>query len=300
MRITFLLILTLALGFVKAWPGEQEFITVPVDATIKVTEENYYAAREKAVVKAFGLAVYRAAASIIPSDDLERNEEMIQQRLVSKGEDFVSSYKFLDESVDHLSEELTIRLQVTLFLNPIRQALISGGAQVKKRDLPKLVIIIKEQSAGFMSESNFLLLSSLTEEILVRNFRQRGFLVADRNDARKASLDKIVLSAINGDSDAAAAMGLALEADLIILGETDVNVTPADKGQRVDVAISVTLREMPDGASVIEKVERGGGVYAQVLSGSVKTIQSASRIIARDLAVAVMAKWSDIKERFNG
>jgi len=300
MRIIFLLILTLALGYLEAWPTEQEFITVPVDATVKVAGENYYAAKEKAVAKAFGLAVYRAAVSVIPSDDLEQNEEMIQERLVSKGEDFVSSYKFLDEITDHASGELTVRLQVTLFLNPIRKVLKNGGARVRKRDLPKLVIIIKEQNSGFISESNFMLLSSLTEEILVRNFRQRGFLVADRNDARKAKLDKVVLQAINGDSEAAAMVGRAFEADLIILGETDVNVTPAEEGERVDVTISVTLREMPDGASIIDKVEKGGGVYKKVLSGSVETIQSATRIIARDMAIAVMAKWSDIKERFNG
>ncbi|VAX24314.1 hypothetical protein MNBD_NITROSPINAE03-1614 [hydrothermal vent metagenome] len=300
MRIIFFLILTLALSYLEAWPAEQEFITVPVDATVKVTEENYFAAKEKAVAKAFGLAVYRAAVSVIPPDDLEQNEEMIQERLVSKGEDFVSSYKFLDEITDHASGELTARLQVTLFLNPIRTALINGGARVRKRDLPKLVIIIKEQNADFMSESNFMLLSSLTEEILVRNFRQRGFLVADRNDARKAKLDKAVLQAINGDSDATAQVGRALEADLIILGETDVNVTPAEEGERVDVTISVTLRKMPDGASIVNKVEKGGGVYKKVLSGSVETIQSATRIIARDLAIAVMAKWIDLKESFNG
>ncbi|HEB72500.1 MAG TPA: hypothetical protein ENI77_07760 [Nitrospirae bacterium] len=300
MRIIFFLILTLALSYVEAWPGEQEFITVPVDATVKVAEENYYAAKEKAVAKAFGLAVYRAAMSIIPPDDLEQNEEMIQERLVSKGADFVSSYKFLDEITDHASGELTVRLQVTLFFNPIRTVLINGGARVRKRDLPKLVIIIKEQNADFMSESNFMLLSSLTEEILVRNFRQRGFLVADRNDARKAKLDKVVLQAINGDSDATAQVGRALEADLIILGETDVNVTPAEEGERVDVTISVTLRKMPDGVSIVNKIERGGGVYEKVLSGSVETIQSATRIIARDLAIAVMAKWSDLKEGFNG
>ncbi|VAX25956.1 hypothetical protein MNBD_NITROSPINAE04-1436 [hydrothermal vent metagenome] len=300
MRIIFFLILTLALSHIEAWPGEQEFITVPVDATVKVTEENYFAAMQKAVATAFGLAVYRAAASIIPPDDLEQNEEMIQERLVSKGEDFVSSYKFLDEITDHASGELSIQLQVTLFLNPIRKVLINGGAQVRKRDLPKLAIIIKEQNADFMPDSNFMLLSSLTEEILVRNFRQRGFLVADRNDARKAGLDKIVLQAINGDSDATAEVGRALEADLIILGETDVNVTPAEEGERVDVTISVTLRKMPDGTAIVNKMEMGGGVYKKVLSGSVETIQSATRILARDLAIAVMAKWSDLKEGFNG
>lgn len=301
MRVNIFIILILAfLNLPAAWSGELEFITVPAEATVKVTDENYYAAREKAVAQAFGQAVYRAASSIIFPDDLEKNEEMIGERLVGKSEDFVSSYKFLDEITDHASGELTVRLQVTLFLNPIRMALKSGGARVKKRALPKLVIIVKEQNAGFISENNFMLLSSLTEEILVKNFRQRGFLVADRSDARKAKLEQIVLSAINGDSKAAAMMGRALEADLIILGKTDVNVTPAENGERVDVVISVTLRKMPDGASIVKKVEKGGGVYSRVLSGSIETIQSTARIIARDLAIAVIVSWIDIKERLNG
>jgi hypothetical protein len=301
MRITIFIILILAtLNLPEAISGELEFITVPAEATVTVADENYFVAKEKAVEQAFGLAVYRAATSIIPASDLEKNEEMIQQRLVSVSEDFVSSYKFLDEITDHASGEITVRLQVTLFLNPIRTALTSGGAQVKKRVLPKLVIIIKEQNAGFISDNSFMLLSSLTEEILVKNFRQRGFLVADRNDARKAKLEQVVLSAINGDSKAAAKLGRELEADLIILGKTDVNVTPSDNGDLVEVVISVSLRKMPRGEVIVEKVEKGAGVYSRVLTGSIETIQSTAHIVARDLAIAVIVKWVDIKERSNG
>lgn len=300
MRVFFPALLILALSFQQAMPGEPEFVAVPAEATVRVVDENYSVAREKAVRKAFGLAVYLAVAGIVPPAEFDRNGELIAEYLVSRGVDFVSSYKFLDETIDHAEGTLTARLQVTLFLNSIRKTLSKNGVKTKKRSLPKLAIIIKEQNAGFMSETNFLLFTSLTEEVLVKNFRQRGFLVADRNDARKARIESFVLRAIGGDGKAAAKVGRALEADLLILGKTEVNVGLVPEGENVEVIITVTLRRMPDGAALLEKMETGSGVYDEVLSGSLETIQSTAHIIARDLAVAVAGKWKDLKERSDG
>lgn len=300
MRILFLATIFFLLNPGPVLSGTPELITVPSEATVMVVNENYSAARQKAIRKVFNYAVYLAVAGMISPYELDEHYDLIEQRMMSKGKDFVSSYKFLDEITDHAAGTLAVRMQVTLFLDPIRKVLLNSGVRVKRRDMPKLVIVINELNAGFISENTFMLLSSLTEEILVRNFRQRGFVVADRNDVRKARLEALVMSAIKGDQKAAAQVGRALDADMLVFGTTEVNIETVPKGENVQVTISVALRRMPDGSQILEKVETGGGLFDKVLAGSVESIQSTAHIVARDLAVAVAGKWKDIKEQFNG
>jgi len=300
MRVLLIAQLILVLPVSAATAGEPELVTVPAEATVDVLDENYYQARERALRKAFRSAAYLAVAGIVPPEELDAKRELIQERIVSKGPDFVSSYKFLDEVVDHAQGKLTTRLQVTLFLDTIRAKISVSGVKSKKRELPKLVIIIKEESSTFMSGDDLLLFASLSEETIASNFRHRGFLVADRSDVRKAGLEAQSLAAINGDPLAAATVGKALRADMALFGKTKVGTVPMDDGEGVEVVITVSIREIPGGAMIAQKTQTGHNDDGNMLKASRETIQATAKVITQDLALAVASKWRDLKELTDG
>ncbi len=300
MRALLIVQLTLVLVVFDATAGEPELVTVSAEATVDVLDENYYQARERALRKAFRSAAYLAVAGIVPPEELEAKKELIQERIVSKGKDFVSSYKFLDEVIDHARGKLTARLQVTLFLDTIRGKVSVSGVRSKKRQLPKLVIIIKEQSSTFMSGDDLLLFASLSEEIIASNFRQRGFLVADRSDVRKAKLETESLAAINGDPLAAATVGKVLKADMALFGKTTVGTVPMGDGEGVEVVITVSIRKMPGGAMIAQRTQTGHNDDGDMLKASRETIQATARVISQDLALTVASKWRDLKELTDG
>ena len=202
--------------------------------------------------------------------------------------------------LDQQTSQLTLRLQVTLFMDSVRNTLEKAGARLRKRALPRVAVIIKEQRAGFFPGSNFLALKSLSEDILIKTFRQRGFTVVGRPEALKAGLENQARSALEGSAVAALKFGKALDADMAVFGETEVNATESKDGESIEVTISVSLREMTNGAVVMEKSETGGGIYPDVLHGSVEAIQGVSRIIARDMAIAIESVWQTGREKKPG
>lgn len=300
MRALIFILCLLVPAAAVAAPDAPEYVTAPVEATVKVAGENYYKARRAATAKAFRAAVYHAIVGMAPPGELEERKELIEDRLIKRSQDFVSGYKYLEQITDHAENTLTVRMQVTLFLDAVRAALVSAGVGIKKHELPRLAVLIREQSAGLVPNGAFLMLSSRSEEIIARAFRQRGFPVADREEARKGELDKLSAAAVNGDALAAAAVGKALGADMMLFGDTVVTVMPASEGDIVEVSISVTVRKAPDGAVLLERVEVGKQVCQDILRGSLETIESTAQVIAKDLAIAVSGKWLEIREGADG
>jgi len=277
-----------------------EYISAPAEATVVIENDDHAVARREAISAAFVASSRLVAAGLVSADRREEVYAIIEKSLQDDPARFVASYKFLGESVDPEGEKLTVRLQTTLFLDSLRAALAEGGAPVRRRLLPALLIIVDERSMDFFTSPNFLLLNSLSEEILTRNYRDRGYRVVNRMQVREAALDKAVMAAMKGDNDTLEGLAGRLKVEMILFGRTEVTVaSSAVAGD--EVTTSVTLRLLaPDGSQLAEQKETYGAVYDDPLKGSVETITTAAEKVAREIAVTTPRVWKELNRRRGG
>ncbi len=298
MRLIYLTIIILVLA--SPGPGlasAPELITVPAEATVKVIGEDYSKARAEAIAAAFKYAAQMAVAGLASRMEVRMKKEIVQTRIIDRGGDFVKSYKFLEERVDQAKGYLKVRLQVTLFLDDIRREMRIAGIRSKKRVLPKLIIIINEKNTGFFSGENILILKSLSEEVLAQYFQDRGYQVVTRRGIMAEKLEKTALEALKLNKRAIARLSREMEADLVILGKTNVRAHPSADGESIEAVIDVALFLGESGVTLWNYSDSASGVYQDVLNGSLTAIRSATSRVAKQLGLKTPRVWKEIKEK---
>ncbi|MDH5476740.1 MAG: hypothetical protein OEY50_00225 [Nitrospinota bacterium] len=283
MRHILLFILALS---VCAQSARAEVVSVPVDVTMQVKEQNLFEARKEAVDKAFKTAVYRASMGILPAGGAAQEAEL-EERVLSRASDFVASYKFLSESIDYYKGTMTVNMEVTVYLDLIWENLKDVGARAIQRKGKKLVTLIHEESLSFLAKRDFLLLPSLSEEVVASEFRKNGFIVDDRKQVHQAGLGQLALRATEGDLEAAGKIGEALHADLVIVGKTLVKITKTSNGEKATAVIKAALCTAPDGDALAVRQEFSENESEDGSRGSLLAIQKTAQYLAREfLAVA--------------
>ncbi len=295
--ILFFSVATTLLSFGQA--DAAEIVTVPAGATVSVEEENYAKASEDAISIAFKNAVRMTVAGLVDEKELAPKREMVEESVISHSVDFVKSYKFLEKKTDNIKGRLELRLQVTLYLGDLRHAIRGAGITPKKRNLPKLIILVEEKTTGLFTENNFLLLKSISEEGLSKGFQDKGYQVADRRAIRKAHMGGIAINAVNRNREAIQKLGAFFEADLILFGKTEVLANKTEKGEHVIAVINLSILSA-DGQTIASFREEDDGIYDNVLNGTQNTISSATKKVERTLSRAIPKKWRDLKDKSDG
>lgn len=274
-----------------------EFITVPAEGSSKVSKENFATARTRAIAMAFQSALRLATKGLTPRNSYSSHRNLIERNIVAKGSAFVSSYKLLNEVIDPAGSRLTVNLQVTLFLDSVRTQLRRLGVQVKRPPLPNLLILIDEKNANIISNPNFLLFNSLSEDLISRAYRQRGYAVSNRMNIRRVNIGAVALQAFSKDQLAMSAIRRTFETDLFIFGATEVDVEKIDNRNNVTATVSASLIGT-DGSTLATYESRAKGVYIDPLQGSLELIRTACAQIIRDMSVETPRIWRESKGHF--
>jgi hypothetical protein len=291
---TLIVILLVALAL-AAIPGdafaEAGVVSVPVDASAPIVDADYAAARQAAMRRAFATAAYQAIAGMAASQTALDASPMVAETL-RNAPDYVASYKLLAETVDAEAGLLTVRMQITLFADTLRRDLTAAGLGVRRRALPKVAVLIDEQSMQFINAPDFLLLNSLSEEIVVGAYRDRDYQVADRTDIRKLGVAALALAAHRGEVDAVRRLAERLAVDLFVFGKTVVTATPVGSGENVTATVEVRV-VAADGRGLTRYDAAETGVWGDVIEGSVAAIRGAATGVTKELTLTTPRLWSE-------
>jgi hypothetical protein len=273
-----------------------EYVSVPAEGRATSNTEDFAAARASAINVAFARACSLAMTGLASPETLAANSTLISTQIIRRADKYVASYKLLDEEIDLASSAVTVKLQVTLFLDDMRATLSQSGVSVKKRPLPSLVVIIEERNAEFYGNADFLILNSQSEDQLSVAFEERGYAVANRIDIRRRNMNSVAISAFKGDANAQAVMQRTFESDLFLFGVTDVSVQNA--GQSSDVTVTMTATLYGANGRPLNRYEgRAAGSYFDSLGGSHELIKEATDQIIRNLTVETPRLWKEAQQR---
>ncbi len=282
----FLLCLSFLLVLVSATcsSASPEVATLAVTGEAQVVDQNFSAARTMATASAFANGVIMASKGILMDTDFSIDDA--EKEIIDHAEDFVTSYKYLEQVYDPAQGKVTVRLSVTLFIGELRSRLRSAGFSIKKRDMPSLLVIIDEQTSSFFSGTDFLVLDSDSEDLLASALRDRGYKVYGRQRVRELGLKKDVLKAFRGDKTLYPVIAEKLDADLILLGKSDIDSIASSLGEDISVDYSIDLFA-PAGESLYSKHASASGTYAGDADGSKRLIDACIDQIIRDMALRI-------------
>jgi len=186
------------------------------DGVAAITGNDKGIARDHALADAKRKAVEQGVGSVLQSESVVRNFELVFDKISSKATGYVSSYKVINEESDASLYRVTIRAMVRM---ADLQNDISGILNmVETQGRPRIMVLIRDAQPGTEAVIDPELASDL-ETMVIDSLVGKGFPVVDQEMVqRNLSADQIKLI-LSGDKQTAADLGGKFGAEIVVVGK---------------------------------------------------------------------------------
>jgi hypothetical protein len=133
-----------ALGWASLVLAQSEIIEVTGHGVIY--DDDKASARDKALDDALRKAVESAVGTMISSETITENFQLLSDKIYSKAEGYVQKYKIIDERED--ADEVIVEIRAHVSTGDISNDVDSIRQLIKRVNKPKVLIMIAEQNIG--------------------------------------------------------------------------------------------------------------------------------------------------------
>jgi hypothetical protein len=302
-------ILVLACLFSAPWSGHVQAQTQTVVAEgMAGVQGNPAIARDNAIQDALRKAVEQAVGTMVSSETLVENFQVVRDNIYNKSTGYVKEYKIVKESPGKDLHAVTI--SATVSTESLKNDLGALGLLIARVGKPRTLFMIAEQNVGqeillywwgtwgarggaaFAGQSVEM---AVSETVLKEEFLNRGFNVIDIS----AVTGKFEISNAYRIADltdtGAREIGRKMGAEIIIKGKALAKEGPRTAGSSVGSYLAdITLSAVRvDNGQVLASV-RGNAAARHVAQhvGGNQAIENAARQVADKLVEQITAKWT--------
>lgn len=306
-----ILVTACALGVLLTVEGVREGFaqatqTVMADGMAPV-QDNPAIARDNAIQDALRKAVEQAVGTMVASETLVENFQVVRDNIYNKSQGYVKEYKIVKESPQ--KDLYTVTISATVSTESLKNDLGALGLLIARVGKPRTLFMIAEQNVGqevllywwswwgrggaaFAGQSVDM---AVSETVLKEEFLNRGFNVIDIS----AVTGKFEISNAYRIADltdtGAREIGRKMGAEIVIKGKALAKEGPRTAGSAVGSYLAdITLTAIRvDNGQVLASV-RGNGVARHVAQhvGGNQAIENAARQVAEKLIEQITAKWT--------
>jgi hypothetical protein len=261
----------------------EEIATVTASGSSLVVKDDVPDARKGAVLDAKRNAVDQVGSQVIAKTVVE-NFELVKDLIITKADGYIHRYNILEEG--RKGQDYSVRISADVSSS----ALIDDATLIyNEMDKPRLMVVIPEV------RGDEIIPTSQAETRVIQFFLEKGFSLVDQSTAlqniRKDELRKIA----EGDSQAAAKVGLRAGAEAVVTGSASLGGTESVRGVLYASRSTVSLKAIRTDNATIYAVSNQSGTEAEATEESAqrKALDTASTRAARDVFWKLVKKWNE-------
>ena len=249
--------------------------TAVVEGTAVVTDGDLTLAKDSAIKNAMRNAVEGIVTNFIQeTEDLVMYKWSLEEGIYNNYEKFIQSYKILGDMQD--KDSYSVTLQVNIFEDSIKKRLLSLGIASIKHDNRKILLVIDEKTNISLAEDNFLTLFSISEDAVSKMLADTGFEIINRTTVRNKIDLKDLKQAITGDGKIVYNIGKQFNADIVILGVSEVK--PETGGVRAE--LNAKVYSVKKETLIVEKNEITNVLTTDKVIGIAQSLRNAADKVA--------------------
>jgi hypothetical protein len=254
-------------------------------------------ARDQAIDDALRQAVEQALGTLVQSTTVVENYQVVSDNILSWSEGYVKKYDIVSEGLtDPTTYEVTVRAQVQM--SDMKSDWESIQNLISKMQNPRVLIIMDEQNIGESYDTYHFLSVDMTvaEATLINKFIENGFSVVDAATMRENAKREQAAAAVSGNTQAAAALAKALDAEVVITGKAVAKVaTGIDLGGMKSCQANLTARVIKADIGTIMATSTQNAAFPHIdeVTGGTKAIEKAANKMADDLISKITKQWKD-------
>lgn len=272
----------------------QEVKRVESEGLASIKEGDVAAARDKAIEDALRRAVEQTVGTIIESETVVQNYELLSDRIYTKSDGYVAGYKILEENQQ---EKLyRVKALVDIGMDKLKDDLSAIGLLIRRMKKPRVMVMITDENIqGQSIFDRYVASISQSEGIIIRKLREKGFMVVDAAQVKQNLNRDEAVRAFSGDNQAASLLGNQAGAEVIIVGQAI-----AAPGGRVGNSnlishhATITARAIKTGSSevIAQADEEGAAVHVTPLIGAQNAIKQSAEKLADSIIEQILEKWA--------
>jgi hypothetical protein len=277
--------------------GEAVEITAKGYGTIYGTDKS--AARDRAIEDAQRKAVEQAMGTMISSESVTQNFQLIEDRILSLSSGYIETYRIIHET--ELDGEIEIEIAAIVGMEKLNDSLQAIQNLIRRVDKPKIMLLIAEQSIlqeGSIESKSSKTTTSLSatslgvvENTLIEFFRSKGFQFVDRQ-ALAGQIDVADPFTLVNDQERIQSIANLTDAQVVIFGQaqarTSGNVEGIFSGQ---ANIALRALKTDSGEIIAASSAHAASPHVDPSTANTKALSDASHQISQQLMDQILKQW---------
>lgn len=270
-------------------PAGAEMITA--DGVAAVTG-NIAIAREKAIDDALRRAVEQAVGTLISSDTLTNNYQVVHDKILAQTSGYVRKYDIVKE--ERVGQEFRVTVMADVGRQNLQRSLEALGLLHQLKEKPKVMVIIEEKVGGLFGTTAWENVGQ-AESTIMERLTAAGFNVVDPATVRANIPRDKALRLLEGDPKAAATAGLQYGAQVVITGRAfSKNAGGRLLGtqmQSIQATLQARAIRSDDGRVISSRSDQGAKAHIDEMQGGALAIKEASEKLSDAMVNDILATW---------
>ncbi len=277
--------------------------TAPINASAEgvgvIIDDNTASARDQAIQDALRLVVEQAAGTMVSSETLVQNYEVLRDQIYSQSQGYVRRYEVTDESTQGNLYKVTI--QATVAAGNLKNDIQALGLLMGRKNMPRVMIMVAEQNVGMHYYSYWWGVKagtadlSITENVLMQKLARKGFHVVDHAMTSKTLKIKAPYKIESLSNDAVRDIGKVYDAEVVIYGKALSKLAGSVLGSSMKSAqadVSLRVVNTDTGRVIASSTHHAAAVHPNEVTAGAEALKIATDAIADQLLTQIVNQWS--------
>lgn|GEM_PF-461140 len=286
-------------GTLRAQDVPQEGVTVTVQGRGSIIAGDKVKAEEDAVNDALRNAVEQVMGTHVNSSSLTENFMMIQDRIYTRTEGYISSYEVLSTTED--PDMITVQVRAVVKESELVGDLQAIGVLMERMSFPRMLVLIDEQifvDEGGEERVPTTIDNATTATAFMEVLQPKGFRFVDPATVAMNTERAVLTSALEGDMAQASQIGRAFQAEVVVLGTTVARRNTNEMqqlGNMISMQVSIAIRVIraDTGEIMTTTQDQEAGIGLSPIDGTHRGIERTMNKIMPRLEERILERWNE-------
>jgi hypothetical protein len=264
-----------------------------------IIDDNTAIARDQAIQDALRLVVEQAAGTMVSSETLVQNYEVMRDQIYSKSQGYIQRYEVTNESTEGNLYKVTI--QAAVAEGNLKNDILALGLLMARKNMPRVMIMVAEQNVGMHYYSYWWGVKagtadlSITENVLMEKLTQKGFHIVDHAMTSKTLEIKDPYKIESLNNDAVRNIGNLYDAEVVIYGKALSKLAGSVLGTSMKSAqadVSLRVVSTDTGRVIASSTQHAAAVHPNEVTAGADALKIATDAIADQLLKQIVNQWS--------
>jgi hypothetical protein len=239
------LVVTLALGVATARAADSVDVVAVGQAVIFSGDK--LAAKDKAIDDGLRKAVEQAVGTIVSSETVTQNFQLLSDKIYSQAKGYVKTYKVVEEAARE-GNIFEVKLQVTVGTGNLRTDVDGVLAVLRAKNMPRVLVMVTEQQVGqsapgfWWGDKSFKTSMDVTENAIISTWQPKGVRFVDRQSL-VGKLSTGLTSSSAPDDRMVKEIAGKVGAEVVVRGDATAQDNGLTMGTQMhSIQVSVSLR----------------------------------------------------------